>query len=313
MLPPTPQNPNTMRSKWDGPPPSPHPLAAPRRRMGSALPARHSAVLLIFALCSVLFGGILWSGGCERAPDEGPPHENAAPEPEPFPDAASYPQGRMAPPVEEAFHLIQAGRFDRARARIAPYLDEHPNDPMAHFVRGLADHVAHRHGRALPHFERSIELNPEYPPVHHFHGWCLYYLGKLDRSEQAFRRHLELDPAEGDSHYALGLLAFDDGRYERAESYFRSAIEYQEPLPHRRDGVANAYAKLGAMRLQEGELDQAVEYLELAIEYHPDHYPAYYQLSRATLLLGDPDRADEYLDRHDEIRARRHPEPDFGS
>ncbi len=266
------------------------------------------AVLLLLATLPTVPGCGRTSGEDDRSANRD--SESLAPEPPRAPE--SYPPGEMAGPLQEAFHLIQSGQYDRAQARIRPYLEEHPNDPMAHFIRGLADHVSQSYAGALPHFERSIELNPEYPPVHHFLGWCLYYLGRPERSEAAFNRHLELDPEEGDSHYALGLLALDAGRTDEAERYFRNAIEYQEHLPHRRDGAANAYAKLGEMRLQVGEPDRAVTYLETAIELYPNHYPAYYQLYRAHLLLDQPDRAQAYLERHDEIRSHRHPVPDLG-
>lgn len=261
---------------------------APGRRIDSKSMGRRLAILvLLLAACS---------GGCAG---ESEPAPQAAPGPSGAPDdgdGAADPQDAdiaLGPELTAAFVLISRGQTDAARARLEAHLAGHPDDGQARFLLGLTYHREKRYALARPHFEAAAELEPDYHPTYHFLGWCLYYLGDMPASRAAFEEHLRRVPGEGDSHFGLGLIALDEDRLADAEIRFRRAIELQASNPGRRRDVSKAHARLADVHIRRDELEAARRELETATALWPQHYTAFYKLSRVLNRLGERDAADE--------------------
>ena len=216
--------------------------------------------------------------------------------------------------LSHSLRLIEGHQTGEARAALALYRNRHPDDGPAEFLTGLSYHREKRYGRARPHFERSIELSPGYHPTYHFLGWCLYYLGETDKSARAFEVHLTYLPTEGDSHFALGLIALDRDQLQEAETRFLRSIELQQNRTGRAAEVSKAHARLADISIRRGQLVEARDHLERATTLWPEHYTAFYKLSRVLTRLGEMDKAQEafglYRDGQDRARpARGVPEP----
>ena len=242
------------------------------------------ALILVLAAALAAVGG-----GCG---DEPPAGRLEAPSP-------AEPAGQPAEPVSLSPELTAAARLiadrktDEARTRLEAHVAEHPDDGQAAFLLGLTYHRQKRYTLARPWFESAVRLAPDYHTVHHFHGWCLYYLGDMPGARAAFNRHVEAVPGEGDSHFALGLIAFNDDRLDDAQRRFARAIELQRDKPDRRGDVAKAHARLADVHIRRDELEQARTQLLLATALWPQHYAAFYKLSRVLNRLGEPEAADE--------------------
>ncbi len=199
----------------------------------------------------------------------------------------------MGPELSAAFQLIGQQRTDAARAGLEQHLRQHPDDGPAEFLLGLTYHREKRYALARPHFEAAADMEPGYHPTHHFLGWCLYYLGDMTRARAAFEDHLALMPDEGDSIFAIGLIDLDEDRLDDAETRFRRAIELQASNPRRVKDVAKAHARLADVHIRRDELGAARSELQVATEMWPQHYTAFYKLSRVLNRLGDTEAAAE--------------------
>ncbi len=243
-------------------------------------------LILVLAAALVAAGGGCGDDQAARQPDgpkSAPPAEQTA---KPV---------SLSPELTAAARLIADGKTDQARTRLEAHLAEHPDDGQAAFLLGLTYHRQKRYTRARPWFESAVRLAPDYHTVHHFHGWCLYYLGDMPGARAAFNRHIEAVPGEGDSHFALGLIAFNDDRLDDAQRRFARAIDLQRNKPGRRGDVAKAHARLADVHIRRDELEQAKTQLLLATSLWPQHYAAFYKLSRVLNRLGEPEAADEAL------------------
>ena len=244
---------------------------------------------------TLLLAAALTTGGCgdETGPGSGsataPPPEATAP----ATSTASTAPIPLGPELQAAAGLIGRQQTDSARVRLGPFIEAHPDDGKAAFLMGLTYHREKRYALARPWFESAAALAPEYHPTHHFHGWCLYYLGDMQGARAAFDRHLAFLPAEGDSHFALGLIALDEDRLDDARQRFRRAIELQQDNPRRVRDVSKAHARLADVHIRRGELEVARDELEIATSLWPQHYTAFYKLSRVLNRLGDNEAADE--------------------
>ena len=241
----------------------------------------------------LLLAAALAAAGCG---DGTVPAPGSAPGTAPPPDAtASTGEAAptMGPELQTAAGLIGRQQTDSARARLQPFIESHPDDGKAAFLMGLTYHREKRYALALPWFESAVALEPAYHPTYHFHGWCLYYLGDMQGARAAFDRHLAFLPAEGDSHFALGLIALDDDRLDDARQRFRRAIELQQDNPRRARDVSKAHARLADVHIRHDELEAARDELRSATALWPQHYTAFYKLSRVLNRLGDNEAADE--------------------
>ena len=233
----------------------------------------------------ILIGSFMLSSGCERQADGNPEEDSSA-------NTTSL---TMIPALDgslsDCFKLIEDGRHGPARVRIRQWLDDHPEDARGEFLMGLSYHQEKRYGRAIKWFDKAALHQPVYPPVWHFKGWSNYYLGDATRAREAFDRHLQLDPGEGDSHFAIGLLAMEEWRLDEAERHFMKAIELQANRSTRIKGVSKAKARLSeVVEHRDGDIEQATLLLRESVELHPDHYEAWYRLSR---LLTQQERNDD--------------------
>ena len=234
---------------------------------------------------------VAWAAGCD-----GKPGDKAAAPPPPEPPAQA-PEAPAPPPLgPELTAIAQAlGQQQTAAARrsLDAYLQRHPEDGRAEFLMGLSYHREKRYAQARPRFERAIELTPAYHTTYHFLGWCLYYMGEMTAARTAFEAHLAHMPAEGDSHFGLGLIDLDEDRLDDAETRFRRAIELQAGNPRRRKDVSKAHARLADVYLRRDDLAAARTELETATQLWPQHYTAFYKLSRVLNRLGEAEAAQE--------------------
>jgi uncharacterized Ntn-hydrolase superfamily protein len=64
--------------------------------------------------------------------------------------------------ARKAAQLAEAGRPDDAAATLAPVLERQPDDPMTLYNLACIESLAGRHGDALGHLRRAVELEPSY-------------------------------------------------------------------------------------------------------------------------------------------------------
>jgi tetratricopeptide (TPR) repeat protein len=220
------------------------------------------------------------------------------------PPRTGGPPPALGPELTAVARLIGQQQTDAARDRLMSYLQQNPDDGRAEFLMGLSYHREKRYALARPRFERAVELTPDYHPAYHFLGWCLYYLGELTPARTAFEQHLAWMPDEGDSHFGLGLIDLDEDRLDDAARRFRRAIELQADDPRRRKDVSKAHARLADVHIRRDEIEAARAELETATELWPQHYTAFYKLSRVLNRLGETEAA-QHAFRQYEIWERR--------
>jgi tetratricopeptide (TPR) repeat protein len=225
--------------------------------------------------------------GCGGEPDD-VSVEPAKPEVVPAPTPPGTPPPALDPELTAIARLIGQQQTEAARDRLTPYLQQHAGDGRAEFLMGLSYHREKRYALARPRFERAVELAPDYHPAYHFLGWCLYYLGELTQARTAFEQHLAWMPDEGDSHFGLGLIELDEDRLDVAEQRFHRAIELQAGDPR---GLSKAHARLADVHIRRDDIEAARAELEIATGLWPQHYTAFYKLSRVLNRLGETEAA----------------------
>jgi len=217
------------------------------------------------------------------------------------PDAVAATQPQVAEPLDAAFGLIQAQRYDEAREALSPVLEAHPDLSRAHFLVGLSYHKERRFTIAEEHLRRAAERDAADPAARFYLGECLYNLGRLDEARRLLEGFVAEFPEEADGHFALGQLELAEGKLDAAADHFRASAELAERRGNR-VRWASALVRWADVDVLAGRLEDAKGRLLRAVEVNPELYGAYFKLARVLTRLGDHEGAAKAMDAHRRLR-----------
>jgi serine/threonine protein kinase/TolB-like protein/Tfp pilus assembly protein PilF len=185
--------------------------------------------------------------------------------------------------------------------------------------------------RAESGYRRAIELNPNYVTAHQWYGEYLCLMGRLREAKEQMERARQIDPLSVSVRLSIAGWVFETERdYDRVINELRQLIQIDP-------GVSASYGLLGACYKEKGMNDQAVEaWLKLhALEGWPagtieklrtayqksgmagylrqevaaqqeeskKHYVSPIYIAMDFAMLGEKDRAFEWLDKAYEDRS----------
>jgi protein O-GlcNAc transferase len=117
--------------------------------------------------------------------------------------------------------------------------------------------------KAIPLYQRAIDLRPDYAIAHHNLGSAFKALDQLEAAHDAYRKAVKLDPNYADGHCDLGTVLIDLQRYEAAESEYRRTIELDP-------NYTNAYAGLAYLLKDRGQFDDAIAAYRQVLRIKPN-------------------------------------------
>jgi TolB-like protein/Tfp pilus assembly protein PilF len=118
--------------------------------------------------------------------------------------------------------------------------------------------------RALPEFERAIELNPNYPTAHQWYGSsALTSLGRFDQAIAEVKRAIALDPLSLVINSDLGNSYYRARRYDEAIKQLRKTIDLDPDFYY-------AHWNLGSALKAKGDVAGAIEQYEKARALNED-------------------------------------------
>lgn len=128
--------------------------------------------------------------------------------------------------------------------------------------------------RALPFFERAVELEPNYTEAWYQAGYCYGVLGRHGESLQASQRAAKLRPDWAATYLNIGASSYALGQFREAVDAYRQAIKLES------DSADTQYA-LGLSLNKLNRTDEEILALKRAITLKPDHAGAVEKLGDA--------------------------------
>ena len=150
-------------------------------------------------------------------------------------------------------------------------------------------------------FRRAIELNDGYATAHHQFAMFLAAVNRLDEAELEIRRARELDPLAPIIGTALGRILHFCRRYDEAIEQIQRTIELHPRF-------SGAYFDLGVSYSQKGLHPQALEAFGKLREFGGDPVTGL-TLAMSYTRMGNPEKAQVYLDELDRLGETRHLAP----
>jgi TolB-like protein/Tfp pilus assembly protein PilF len=118
--------------------------------------------------------------------------------------------------------------------------------------------------RAVPEFERAIELNPNYPTAHQWYGSsALTSLGRFDQAISEVKRAIALDPLSLVINSDLGNSYYRARQYDEAIKQLRKTIDLDPDFYY-------AHWNLGSALKAKGDVAGAIEQYEKARALNED-------------------------------------------
>jgi len=167
----------------------------------------------------------------------------------------------------------------------------------AHASRGLALSLEKRYDEATAEFEQAIALDPNSFEGHYFYGRACFTQGKLERAAALFERVAEVKPDDYQSLILLIQIYRSLGRDADKKNAARRGVERAErDLTLHPDNPRSAYLGAAALVVL-GENDRAREWLSRALAIDPHDIWTQYNAACIYTNLGDIERAFDVLER----------------
>ena len=144
--------------------------------------------------------------------------------------------------------------------------------------------------KAIPLFEKAIELDPHYPEAYrwlamgHNFSWILFGENihpARDLAMQYAEKAVELDALDSNSHFVLAVVLTYDRRWDEANAAYRVALSLDP-------NNADAWADMSDLRACEGKGREAIIACETAFQLNPNPSAYYYLLlGQAQFVAGE--------------------------
>lgn len=171
-----------------------------------------------------------------------------------------------------------------------------PNLSEAHAARGIALVNSNRRVEAAEAFERALELDPNsFDANLAFARFCVTE-GDPERAVGLYKRAVESQQDDSQAPFLLQMLLRGHGRTEESEKYAQLGLKRAEEQL-RLHPESSRPAQLGATALAYmGDNDRAKAWMDRALAIDPDDANTKYNAACMWSLLGEPERAFEYLE-----------------
>ncbi|MGE5814346.1 MAG: protein kinase domain-containing protein [Acidobacteriota bacterium] len=144
---------------------------------------------------------------------------------------------------------------------------------------------------------RALELAPELSDAHASRGLALFLRADFEGAERHLQRAIELDPRVYEPHYIFGRVCFSQSRIDEAAAHFREACAI---VPEAYDSwylLGMCYRRLkDAYRARHASFE-CVEAMKRWVRFHPDDTRAWTMGAAVLAEMGEPDRADAWVER----------------
>ncbi len=177
------------------------------------------------------------------------------------------------------------GEFDLAISNYQTAITLNPNRSWTSVIAQTMGFVYQENktdpDAAISAYQTAYVLTPEDIDIYVNLGSAFYDKEDYQNALSVYRQALELQPHNPKIHCNLGFLYWGKGDTEEALKAYELAIKYD-------DAYDIAYNNLGVIYLDDlGRVNKAVELFTKAIESNPSYALAYFNLARATSIMGD--------------------------
>lgn len=172
---------------------------------------------------------------------------------------------------EIAEYQLRRRFFPAAKKYALQGLDTNPNNVALLSILAQTHFKRKDFKKAIPVFEKLVELGKGNAFVHSSLGMAYYRLENYKNSKIHFQKALELENGNSTTHFMLGLTFKNLGDYEEAKKHLKTSITIKNP------SLDIEFFNLGLLFKAQEKHKKALHFYEKALEENPDHERALYE------------------------------------
>jgi predicted Zn-dependent protease with MMP-like domain len=158
--------------------------------------------------------------------------------------------------VEEIFDALDEGAPERALASARIALHAAPDDPVLHFLAGIALCDLDLPAEAVPEFGHAIASDPDDPEFRAARAQALFATCRFAEAKTDAEHALIADRTQADALCVLGLVLEREGRYDEADAKLRESARIEPerflaPVRLSRAAFEGVVVRAGAMLPEE--------------------------------------------------------------
>ncbi|HYN02725.1 MAG TPA: tetratricopeptide repeat protein [Vicinamibacteria bacterium] len=197
---------------------------------------------------------------------------------------------------------VALGRRGWARPELARLVEAAPANPLYPYWVGRLDYDDGQYATAVESFRRALELDPRFMRAYDNLGLCYEALGRFDEALRSWEEAIRLNEGQKTKSpwppLNLGLMLTRLDRLDEAEARFRESLRCDPRFPQ-------AHYQLGITLEKKRTAGEAVSELEEAVRLDPAYSEAQYALARLYRRSGQPQKADQALQRFQELKQAK--------
>ena len=194
---------------------------------------------------------------------------------------------------------VALGRRGWARPELAKLVEAAPANPLYPYWVARLDYDDGQYATAVTGLRRAIELDPGFMRAHDNLGLCYEALGRFDEAVRSWEEAIRLNDGQKTKSpwpsLNLGLMLTRLDRLDEAEARFREALRCDSRF-------AQAHYQLGITLEKKGRAGEAVSEIEEAARLDPAYAEPQYALARLYRRAGEAQKADQALQRFQELK-----------
>ena len=175
--------------------------------------------------------------------------------------------------------LFQLGKYyvaqkekDSALTYVDMGLRFYENDVSLINLKALAYYNNDEFGKAVPWFERLLELGEKKEYIYYKLAICQYHMWEFEKAKANYHILLDIDDSNPDYYFNLGHVFFKDRMLDSAQYYIKLSKEVQEV------NFAREYESLARIAAVQEKPEESIKYYKLALKEDPDNMRVFYQL-----------------------------------
>jgi len=152
--------------------------------------------------------------------------------------------------VEEIYDALDDGRPEKALAAARIALHDAPDDPVLHFLAGIALHELDQPQAAVAELDVAITLDPDDPEFLAARARARYASCHFVEAKADALHALAADAGHADALQVLGLVLEREGRYDEADAKLAASARldperFQEPVRIGRESFERVVVRAG--------------------------------------------------------------------
>ncbi|WP_212635328.1 tetratricopeptide repeat protein [Pseudozobellia thermophila] len=200
--------------------------------------------------------------------------------------------------------LFQLGKYfvaKREKETALSYIDQglsvYPDDVSLINLKALAYFNNDEYPKALPLFERLVELGEAKEYILSKLAYCYFKNWEFQKAKSVYRQVLLLNDKNADAYYNLGLVYLKEQQTDSAHIHIRRSIEVQTPV------LAGEYEALARIERVRDNPKKALEYYQMAHKEAPEVSLLFYNVCTLSDQVDDDPKKvlplyEEYLGRY---------------